>query len=127
MGGKTKLSGIHINHNIPIEATIAYHVEGNYFIVAALDNNGDQMLLKMVKIRVTGETTFKWISARYIVSSSNPLCKRQRTFNLDCFSGASMSSKSYNVVLRAGKGIQISIHRLSSCHYNYIDQIWPMI
>ena len=101
--GKTKLSGIHINHNIPIEAIIAYHVKESYFIVAALDDS----YLKMVKIRVTGKTTFKWISARYNVPSSNSLCKSQRTFNLDCFSGTSMSSNSYNVVLRAEKGTQI--------------------
>ena len=103
LDGKTKLSGNAANG----AASIAYRVEENTFIVAASGGR----FLKMVKIEVTGETTFKWIEAKYHIPSSDSTCKIQLTFDLDCFHGTSMSEKRYNVVLFADKmsGIQTSI------------------
>ena len=106
LDGKTKLSGLHANG----AASIAYRVEENTFIVAAYNGK----FLKMVKIKVTGETTFDWIEAKYHRPSSDSTCKSQSTFDLTCFHGTSMPETSYNVVLLAEKisGIQIS---LSGC------------
>lgn len=103
LDGKTKLSGLHANG----AASIAYRVEENTFIVAAYGGK----FLKMVKIKVTGETTFEWIEAKYHKPSSDSTCKTQLSFDIDCFHGTPMSVKSYNVVLLAEKisGIQISM------------------
>ena len=112
LDGKTKLSGLHANG----AASIAYRVEENTFIVAAYNGK----FLKMVKIQVTGETTFKWIDAKYHTPSSDSTCRSQLTFDVDCFYGTSMSEKRYTVVLLAEKisGIQTS---MSGCqdHYDY--------
>ena len=120
LDGKTKLSGQHANG----AASIAYRVEENTFIVAA--SGGP--FLKMVKIKVTGETTFDWIEAKYHRPTSDSTCKSQLTFDLDCFHGTPMTVKSYNVVLLAEKisGIQIS---MSGCHdyHNYYNIISPCI
>ena len=101
LDGKTKLSGLHANG----AASIAYRVEENTFIVAAYNGK----FLKMVKIQVTGETTFDWIEAKYHRPSSDSTCKSQLTFDLACFHGTSMPETSYNVVLVAEKtsGIQV--------------------
>ena len=106
LDGKTKLSGLHANS----AASIAYRVEENTFIVAAYNGK----FLKMVKIQVTGETTFDWIEAKYHRPSSDSTCKSQSNFDLACFHGTSMPETSYNIVLLAEKisGIQIS---LSGC------------
>ena len=111
LDGKTKLSGLHANG----AASIAYRVEENTFIVAAYNGK----FLKMVKIQVTGETTFDWIEAKYHRPSSDSTCKSQLTFDLACFHGTSMPETSYNVVLVAEKtsGIQVS----SSCCEDYYD------
>ena len=103
LDGKTKLSGNAANG----AASIAYRVEENTFIVAASGGK----FLKMVKIQVTGETTFEWIEAKYHKPSSDSTCKSQLSFDLDCFHGTPMTVKSYNVVLLAEKisGIQISM------------------
>ena len=112
LDGKTKLSGLHANG----AASIAYRVEENTFIVAAYNGK----FLKMVKIQVTGETTFDWIEAKYHRPSSDSTCKSQLTFDLACFHGTSMPETSYNVVLVAEKtsGIQVSS---SGCedYYDY--------
>ena len=118
--GKTKLFGTAVN----AAADIAYRVKENTFIVAASGGN----FLKMVKIKVTGDTTFEWIEAKYHRPTSDSTCKSQLTFDLDCFHGTPMTVKSYNVVLRAEKisGIQIS---MSGCHdyHNYYIIISPCI
>ena len=116
LDGKTKLSGQHANG----AASIAYRVEENTFIVAASGGK----FLKMVKIQVTGETTFDWIEAKYHRPSSDSTCKSQLTFDLACFHGTSMPETSYNVVLVAEKtsGIQVSS---SGCqdYYDYRNRI----
>ena len=108
--GKTKLLGTAVN----AAADIAYRVKENTFIVAAsLPTH-----LKMVKIQVTGETTFKWIEAKYHEPLAASTCKSQSTFDLTCFHGKSMIEKGYSVVLLAEKisGIKISLSGCQDYH-----------
>ena len=67
----------------------------NIFIVACVERNK----LKMVKIRVTGETTFEWMEAKK--QDVTTKCKAQETFTAECFVGTSVQKSSYNVVLVA--------------------------
>ena len=97
LGGKSKLTGIHVNESFPIATIIAYHVKGNIYIVAAMDDS----YLKMVKIRITGETTFDWLTAKYNRPSYSSMCTKQITFYEECFYGTSMPKRSYNVELHA--------------------------
>merc|ERR1719270_1012359 len=59
LGGKTKLVGNFIDGTR--NATVAFPMGDNIFIVACVDGYH----LKMVKIRVTGETTFDWMESKY--------------------------------------------------------------
>ena len=45
LDGSTKLSGSWINSGIPVPATIAYHVQGNVFIIAAVEGIHLKMVL----------------------------------------------------------------------------------
>ena len=100
LDGSTKLSGSWINSGIPVPATIAYHVHGNVFIIAAVR----VPYLKMVKIAVTGDTTFDWIDAKYHKPSATSSCRDQDTFSESCFHGKSVSKRQYNVQLVASLG-----------------------
>ena len=97
--GSTKLSGTWITGGTN-DATIAYHVNGNVFIIAAVRGP----YLKMVKIAVTGETTFDWIDAKYHKPSATSSCRYQDTFSESCFHGKSVSKGQYNVQLVASSG-----------------------
>ena len=105
LDGKTKLSGLYIR--TPLEATIAHQISHNIFIVAALDG----VHLKMVKIRVTGITTFERMKAKYKTPSSDSKCRYQQSFSIDCFHGTDVSASGYNVVLLARKkpGMPVSM------------------
>jgi len=97
LGGKTKMVGSWIWHN-PCNASVAFPMGDNIFIVAC----DDGWHLKMVKIRVTGETTFDWMEARYGWEEKIPTkCTAQETFTADCFVGESVAQKNYNVLLVA--------------------------
>ena len=70
----------------------------NIFIVVCLCGYH----FKMVKIRVTGETTFDWMEAKYEWMNKVPTkCKAQETFTAECFVGTSVSQWHYNVELVA--------------------------
>ena len=58
----------------------------------------------MVKIAVTGETTFDWIDAKYHKPSATSSCRYQDTFSESCFHGKSVSKGQYNVQLVASLG-----------------------
>ena len=105
LDGKTKLSGKYIRTQL--EATIAHEISHNIFIVAALDGHH----LKMVKIRVTGITTFEWMKAKYMTPSSDSKCRYQQSFSIDCLDGTDVSANGYTVVLRARKkpGMPVSM------------------
>jgi len=97
LDGSTKISGAWINSGIPVPATIAYNVRGNVFIIA----EGSTENLKMVKIAVTGETTFDWIGAKYHELAATSSCRDQETFSESCFHGTSVSKDKYDVQLVA--------------------------
>ena len=99
LDGSTKLSGACI-WCIPVPATIAYHIQGNVFIIAAVEESD----LKMVKIAVTGETTFNWIDAKYHELAATYNCRDQVTFSESCFHGSSVSKEHYDVQLVASYG-----------------------
>ena len=95
LGGETKLKGQWVNSI----ASIAYNLEDNVFIVASPGGR----YLKMVKIHVTGVSTFDWIEARLHQDVGNypKKCKIQATFSEDCFKGTSIGETYYNVSLVA--------------------------
>ena len=99
LGGETKLSGVSINNGVPIPATIAYTLEGNFFIVAGIE----EPYLKMIKIFVTGETSFNWIEAKYSTPASGSNCRSQSSFTEACYQGTSNTQTAYNVQLVATK------------------------
>ena len=100
LNGATKLTGVWINNGIPVSATIAHPLGENIFIIAAFTESH----LKMVKIRVTGSTTFIWMEAKYNNPSSNSSCKIQETFSESCFTGTSVPEDNYSVLLVATLG-----------------------
>ena len=95
LGGKTKLEGKWINSGTV--ASLAFAMGGNIFIVASVSGNA----LKLVKIRVTGETTFDWIEAKYVQGNYPTECKSQETFTEECFVGTSVKEPNYSVELVA--------------------------
>ena len=56
--------------------------------------------LKMVKIRVTGITTFDWLEARYIMHYPEG-CGKQSTFHEGCFRGELVTQFNFDVDLFA--------------------------
>ena len=83
LGGETKLNG---HWAQPSEiASIAYKLDDNVFIIASPTARH----LKMVKIHVTGVSTFDWIAAilHNDVGSYPEKCKIQASFSEDCFKG----------------------------------------
>ena len=80
-------------------ANIAFSLGENVFIVASASTRE----VKMVKIRVTGESTFDWIEAKYHKDRANypAKCKEQATFSEDCFDGTFVEEINYNVDLVA--------------------------
>ena len=99
LGGETKLYGVSINNGVPIPATIAYTLGGNFFIVAGIE----EPYLKMIKIFVTGETSFDWIEAKYSTPTSGSNCRSQSSFTEACYQGTSKTQTAYNVQLVATK------------------------
>ena len=112
LDGKTKLSGLYIRN--PLEATIAHQISPNIFIVAAVDGP----YLKMIKIHVTGITTFEWMEAKYMTPSSDSKCRHQQSFSIDCFDGPAMSASHYNVLLLAGKKPGMLVSMIAAIHCN---------
>ena len=111
LDGSTKLSGKWINRGNPVPATIAHHVEGNVFIIALVEGP----YLKMVKIAVTGETTFDWLGAKYHKPSATSKCRDQETFSESCYHGSSVPKHGYNVQLVASSGAGKLQYLSSTC------------
>ena len=80
------------------------------FIIAAVE----APYLKMMKIEVTGETTFNWIDAKYHAVSATSSCRDQETFSESCFHGSSVSQGNYDIQLVASSGSG-KLHCLSTC------------
>ena len=94
LGGKTRLEGKWIIDGSV--ANLAFPMGENIFIVARVSEN----ILKMVKIRVTGETTFDWMEAKFVYDYPSN-CKAQETFTEECFVGTSVKEPNYSVKLVA--------------------------
>ena len=94
LNGETTLKGLWANG--PAVAIAYPLVEKNVFIVSTVGSN----IMKMVKIRVTGETTFDWLEAKY--HQDYPYeCGKQSTFSENCFTGTSVDQDKYDVNLKA--------------------------
>ena len=88
LGGRTRMEGGWVNAS----ATIAFPMGENVFILACINDRGPH--LKMVKIRVTGETTYEWIEARVQRRSYPTNCKAQETFTVEeCWNNGVTSNK----------------------------------
>jgi len=86
-----------------LDATIVLRVPGlsDTFIVAALDRS----LIKMVKIQVTGVSSFEWKGAKYNPVTTHPdKCSNETNFSMDCWSdgGVSKAENQLSVKLLAG-------------------------
>ena len=92
---QTQLSGPRVNDGIPIPAeVVAYLYEEEAWIVGAEDHG----FLKMVKLRVTGSTSFDWIDTKFD-SNYNNSCLN--AFSESCFVGKNASKNQYPVLLVA--------------------------
>ena len=96
-----------INDDIPIPATLgAYVPDKDEWIIGVVDGP----FLKMMRVSVTGPTTFDWIATKYDINY-NKVCLS--SFSESCFVGKSAKEKQYLVQLVAepeGKSfIQFSI------------------
>ena len=95
---ETKFMGSAINYGNPIPATIALDIGSNIWIVAVVDGG----YVKMVKIRVTGESSFSWIKTMY--SRDTAGCGHQSTFTEACFVSTSAPESFYGIKLVAQLG-----------------------
>ena len=82
--------------------------EKNVFILGH-PTTGKGASVRMVKIRVTGKTTFDWLDGRNLILDSNKdgvidnneECGKQSTFHEGCFIGNSLERDKYDVDLVA--------------------------
>ena len=75
--------------------------EKNVFILGH-PTTGKGASVRMVKIRVTGKTTFDWLDGRNLVLKGMEECDKQSTFHENCFNqGNVYGQDKYNVDLVA--------------------------
>ena len=87
-------------------ATIAYPLGGNYWIVAGIHEHN----LMMIKIFVTGETSYDWIEAKYSnLDWIDSNCRFQSTFTEDSYQGPRKTNQDYYHV-----GL-VAVHGPSDC------------
>ena len=92
---ETMFYGRAINDDIPIPATVgAYVPDKDEWIIGVVDGP----FLKMVRVRVTGSTSFDWIATKYDINY-NRSCLI--SFSKSCFVGNSAREKQYLVKLVA--------------------------
>jgi len=89
----TTLTGPYINYGRSLPVTLKLGLGGNIWIVGVKDTTK----LKIVKIQITGPTTYNWIGTRW--HTSNGACIA--SFTKDCFKGTELSSDKYPVSLQA--------------------------
>jgi hypothetical protein len=94
----TKFGGPWINFGNPLPVTLKLHLGGDNWMVALVE----APYLKIVKIRITGETTSEWITTRYD-NSYDGACAVQATFTIACFKGTDPAKDAYPVSLQARK------------------------
>ena len=75
--------------------------EKNVFILGH-PTTGRGASVRMIKIRVTGKTTFDWLDGRNLILKGMEECDKQSTFREDCFEkGKFYGQDKYNVDLVA--------------------------
>jgi hypothetical protein len=89
-------SGPRINHGIPLKATMAIEIKQNVWIVAVIDGK----LLKMIKLRITGASTYVWIESKWSNSYASS-CSNPNTFTEQCFVGKSVGIDFYKISVAA--------------------------
>ena len=93
--------------------SIIYPLEEKNVFILGLASIEEQ-ILKMVKIRVTGKTTFNWLEARYQTDYPEE-CGEQSTFNKGCFQGLTVGQDKYDVDLVATVIESKGIYSFSFC------------
>ena len=97
---QSKFGGPGINSETPVSASIAFYIDGEDAWIIGVKEGGN---LKMVKLRVTGLTTFDWISSKYRPDGSYPeSCLT--SFSASCFVGTDTNEESYQIILVAASG-----------------------
>ena len=74
--------------------------EKNVFILGH-PTTGTGASVRMVKIRVTGKTTFDWLDGRNLILEGMEECGKQSTFHEGCFQGSFQGQDKYDVDLFA--------------------------
>ena len=74
--------------------------EKNVFILGH-PTTGRGASVRMIKIRVTGKTTFDWLDGRYLILERMEECGKQSTFHEGCFQGNFYGQDKYDVDLVA--------------------------
>ena len=91
----TTLTGQRITHGL-LPVTLTLNLGTNIWIVGLVDLS----YLKMVKIEITGVSSYNWLETRYSTTYTTA-CTAQTTFVESCFSGTSPTTNSYPVDLVA--------------------------
>merc|ERR1712079_654790 len=81
-----------------LKITLKYHWGGDVWIVALYDHGE----LEMIKIKVTGPKTYKWLGTKHL-EEPNKLCLKEKTFTTGCFKGEDKGKDEYHVHLNALK------------------------
>jgi len=92
----TTLTGSKVNSGTPLPVTVKLHLGSNEWILGLIDGQ----YLKMVKIKITGSTTYDWRQTKYD-SSYAQCCTSAQSFSEMCFKGTDAGSDMYPVSLRA--------------------------
>jgi len=83
-----------------LKITLKLDLGGDVWIVALHDHE----MLEMIKIKVTGPETYKWLATKLARDEGIPKqCLAEKTFTLACFKGEDKSKDVYHVHLKASK------------------------
>merc|ERR1711865_965871 len=93
--------GPRINHSSPLPVTLTLNLGANIWIVGLVDSSH----LKMVKIEITGVSSYNWLETRYSTTYTTA-CTAQTTFVESCFSGRAPTTN-YDLATSCGPGCWI--------------------
>merc|ERR1711994_676973 len=81
-----------------MKITLKLDLGGDVFIVALYDHD----ILEMIKIKVTGTKTYKWLGTK-IDDDPKKQCLKEKTFTTACFKGEDKEEGKFKVHLNAEK------------------------
>jgi len=94
---ETKFTGPAINNGKPVPATMKYSLGASEWLLGVIDHT----YLKMTKIKVTGESEYKWEETRYANKPADgEKCSGDDTFGPACFEGTDPKSEMYPLALK---------------------------